>query len=53
MSFKTSPSAAPSAAPINKLGVKIPPEPPLPIETEVAIIFRIIIDTTNISQLEI
>ena len=35
------------AAPINKLGVKIPPEPPLPIEMVVAIIFSAIIDKTK------
>ena len=38
--FSTNPRPAPIAAPINKLGVNIPPEPPLPIDTDVAIIFR-------------
>jgi len=35
-----SPKVAPSAAPRNSDGVKTPPEPPLPIDIEVAISFR-------------
>ena len=53
ISYNTSPIPAPIAAPINRLGVNIPPEPPLPIDTDVAIIFRAIIEIIKIISPEI
>ena len=38
---------------MNKLGVNIPPEPPLPIDMDVAIIFNAIIDIMKINKLVI